>query len=256
MNKTWLIFFMLIFCFSKAQVFQRFSDGKTVDSVTVINSGRKNMISQSNFKNYKFKENDKILYDNKLLDFAITNDTLFFFDKVKEIEEVEIVNSNNKKEKKLKSGKMNASAAITPNSRIATLVRISTRKKTFVKSFTIQVSKFQIAEQFDGILEIQLLKNLNGFPEDSSELVSFEKDLSELIGKRKPFTSKNLEITLPRIFEYPKDGFFIVFNLKTNQKNTVGLKLNNESNMFMYYPKEGWKKLSFNSYYYQLKVLQ
>ena len=42
--------------------------------------------------------------------------------------------------------------------------------------------------------------------------------------------------------------------LKTNQKDSVGLSLNNQSEIFMYYPNEGWKNLDYNGYYYQLKI--
>lgn len=255
MNKTLLIFFTLIFCFSKAQVFQRFSDGKTVDSVTVINNGSKNLISQSNFKNYQFQEGDKVLYDKKLLDFAMNNDTLVFFDKMKEIEGVEIVKFDGKK-KNISSSKLKRSSAeIFANNRVASLIQIKSDKKTFVKSLVLLINKFQMFENYDGILRVQILKNLNGFPDDSSELVSFEKDMAEM-ADRKPFTHKKIQFDFPKIIKYPKEGFFVVLYLKTDKKHTVLLTQNDESPMFMYYPNEGWKKLNFNGYYYQLKILQ
>lgn len=239
-----------------SQAILRNSDYRKYERVIIVNGNNKKELTIDNFKSFQFNNGDKVLYDGRLVDIALSNDTIFFFDKVKEIQEVEIVNYGKKKEKKIKSRKKNATGMLIPNTRVATLIQINNQKKTFIKSFTIQISKFQVTEEYSGELEIQLLNNLQGFPNDSSEIMSFKKNISELIGEQKPFTSKNLEITLPRIIEYPKDGFFIVFHLKTNQKDSVGLSLNNQSEIFMYYPNEGWKNLDYNGYYYQLKILQ
>lgn len=255
--KRAMLFSFLIFMHKNyGQKFLRNSDYKEFESVIVMNNNGKKILDKNNFKKELFKDGDKVLYNNKLVDFMVSNDTLFFFDKIKEIEEVELLHVNNKAEKKVKSKKKNASAEIFANNRVATYIKIKNNKKIFIKSFTV-VQKgilFPEDEFFEGILQIQILKNLNGFPDDNSELLSFEKNIPKMANKWD--NSQKWEIVLPQVIKYPEDGFFIVFYIKTDKKHTIALGVNDESPMYMFYPNEGWKKLSFNSYYYQLKILQ
>lgn len=255
-KRALLFSFLILINRSFAQKILRNSDYKEFESVVLVNNNEKKILDKENFKTTVFKNWDKILYNDKAVEFAISNDTLFFFDKVKEIEEVEILDIHNKIEKTVRSKKKNASAEIFANNRIGTFIKINTTKKTFIKSFTVlQRASLQGEEDFEGTLQIQLLKNSNGLPDDSAELLSFEKKIPE-IENNKWSLSQKWEITLPQIIQYPKEGFFIVFYLKSDKKHTVALNINDESPMYIFYPNEGWKKLSFNSYYYQLKVLQ
>ena len=248
---SFLLFSTIFYC----QTFIRNSDEKVFDNIIVKHDGKDVEINKTNFKDFLFNTNDKIVYNNKLLDFSMTQDTLYFFDKVKEIEAVEIVKFNGKK-KTISNNKKRASAEIFANNRIASLIEIESEKKTFVKSLILFINKFQVTDEFEGILKIQILKNINGLPDDSSELASFEMKVAEIMANRKPFTYKKIQIDFPNIIKYPKEGLFVVLLLETGEKHTVSLTQNDDTPMFIFYPKEGWKKQDFNGYYYQLKILQ
>jgi hypothetical protein len=251
-----LFSFLLFSTIYYSQTFVRSSDEKTFNNVIVKHDGKNVEISKTNFKNFSFKPDDKIVYENRLLDFSINQDTLYFFDKVKEIEAVEIIKFNGKKKTLNSSRKRRSSAEIFANRRIASLIEIESEKKTFIKSLILLIYKYQITNDFDGILKIQILKNANGFPDDSSEQASFEINIAELMANHKPFTEQKIQLDLPNIIKYPKEGLFVVLHLETDKKHTVSLTQNEDTQMFVYYPKEGWKKQNFNGYYYQLKILQ
>ena len=69
--------------------------------------------------------------------------------------------------------------------------------------------------------------------------------------------SKKWEISLPNIIKYPKEGFFITLLLKTKEKSPLALKITEETPLLIYYPNENnWKKMSFNSYLYELKIIK
>ena len=248
-----LSFLFFSSCFY-SQAFIRSSDEKSFDEVTIVSKNKNIIIDKNNFKDYKPVVGDKVLYNQKLLDFAIENDTLFFFDKVKEIEEISIVGDNleNKREKIIKSGEnQRVYADIFPNNQIATFIKINTSKRTFVKSITFFPDKRFSMKNLPGKIQIQIMPNTRGFPDNNSVILSFEKDMSET------FQNK-WEIELPRIIKYPDNGFFVVFYYKSdNKKMTATLKLNNESDMFLFYPQSNeWKSIKNNGYLYKLKVLQ
>lgn len=122
---------------------------------------------------------------------------LFFFDKVKEIESVDLI-SKKKTEYTFKTKKRkNTIGSIFANSFWATLVQVPVdNKNSFVKSITIYPTK---QFYFEGKLKIVLLNIENGMPDDSSVIMSFEKDLSEI-------KMREWEIVLPKIIKYPIDG--------------------------------------------------
>lgn len=245
--------FLLLLNFFSSQNIIRHSDEKSMDSVVLLQKGNKVVLNRSNFRNFKFNNDDKILYENNILDFYVSEDSLIFFDKVKEIEEIHLdeVNVNEKKEKAFKANKANATAQIFTNNLIATFVNIKTRKRTFVKSIIFYPEISLFPNDVRGKITIKLLLNLNGFPDNTSELLVFDKDISETI-------NKNWEIILPKIVKYPKNGFFVTFFYQSNDKNkTSVLRLNKESKMYMFFPAENqWKKMFNNGYLYKLKVLQ
>lgn len=236
-----------------SQTFIRSSDEKAFRSVTLSRNGKNTIIDNSNFKNFEFDQNDRILYNDKLLDFSVSNDTLFFFDKVKEIEKVQLdyENLNNKREKTFKSEKKNASSEIFANNRIATFIKIDTKKKTFVKSVIFFPELLFFSHDIKGIIDIQVLPSVNGFPDDGNPILSFQREISEAVRKK-------WEIVLPRIIKYPDEGFFVTFYYQPkNMKKTAVLKLNNESQMFMYYPQDHqWKITNVGCFLYKVKVLQ
>ncbi|MCY1661257.1 hypothetical protein [Chryseobacterium sp. SL1] len=216
------------------------------------NNERRNL-DKKNFKSFLFKENDKVLYNNKSTDFYVSNDTLFIFDRIKEIEEVKIdyEDVSNKEERIVKSKKANAVATIPPNNRVATFIKINVKKKTFIKSVTFFPDLLFVPQNMDGNVEIEILPNLNGLPDIDNPIMSFQRDISETVNKK-------WEIILPRIMKYSEDGFFIAFYYKSDNKiRTTSLRLGKDAPMYMYYPQYGeWRKMSYGGYLYKLKVLQ
>lgn len=245
--------FLLISINLSSQVFIRSSDNKILNSISLIQNGKNITIDKSNFKNYEYDSNDKIRYNDKLLDFSINQDTLYFFDDVKEIEEVKLLQetSTAKNERTFKSTKDNATADIFTNNLIATFVKIDVKKKTFLKSITFFPELRYFPQDIQGDIEIQILPNINGLPNIENPILTFKRDISES-------TQKKWEIVFPKIFKYPKNGFFITFYYKsTNKRKTAVLRLNKNSQMYMFYPQNNeWKKLDFNGYLYKIKVLQ
>ena len=246
---SFLFFSKFLFC----QTFIRNSDEKIFDSITVINNNKKILLNKINFKNYKFNSDDRVLYNNKLLEFSISNDSIFFFDKVREIEEVQIIGENlkTKREKNLKSKELkNVFLKIFINQHSATYIKINSKTKTYIKSLTVFLEPKMYKSNINESIQIKILKNVNGFPDIDSPILSFQAFLPEM-------GSKKWEIILPNIIKYPKDGFFVDFYYESDKNEYVLLKTNNESSMYFYYPQtKQWKKLNFNGYLYKLKVLQ
>ncbi|WP_428068202.1 hypothetical protein [Chryseobacterium gambrini] len=252
-NKGSKIFFHSLLFFSNfffSQTLMRNSDDKHFDSLIVVNNNKRAVIKKANFNSFSFQSGDKVLYENKLTDFSVSNDTLYFFDKVKEIEEVQLINENlkDKKESTVSGNKANAYADITSNNRIGTLLNIKAKKRTFIKSIILFPKEINSPS---GKIEIQILNNVNGFPDNQNPLLSFEKDFSEI-------TEKKWEIVLPRPVKYSENGLFLVFYHHAEQKKwNATLRLNSDTQMYMYYPQSNeWKKMSFNGYLYKLRVLQ
>ncbi len=234
----------------QAQTFIRYSNDEEVPSVNLVSKHRTATVNKANFKNFVFLDDDKVLLDHKSLDFSISNDTLYIFDKVKELEEVKIEKENfgKKDESTVKGHKASAYADITSNNQIATLIKINSKKKTFLKSIILFPKEINSPV---GKLQIKLLVNRNGLPDHESSILEFEKDFSEI-------TAKQWEIVFPRPILYPPDGLFISLFHHTEQKKwNVLLRLNADSHMYMFYPQlNEWKKMSFNGYYFKLRVLQ
>ncbi len=234
------------------QTFIRYSNDEEVQSVKLVSKSRTAIVDKANFKNFIFLDDDKVLLDDQSLDFSISNDTLYIFDKVKELEEVKIEKEDfsKKNESTVKGHQASAYGDIPSNNNVATLIKINTKKKTFIKSIVLFPKEINSPV---GKLEIRLLNNTNGLPDNASPIISFEKDFSEI-------TPKQWEIVFPRPILYPEGGLFISFfhHADADQKkwNAV-LRLNSDSYMYMFYPQiNEWKKMSFNGYYFKLKVLQ
>lgn len=253
--RKWEIFIFSIFlvmpnCYF-GQTFLIFSNNKNLDSINVYRQNKQNVwITKNNFKETSFRNDDKILYNNELMDFSKSNDTIIIFDKTKEIDGVEIINYDlrNKINKFQKNNKNNsASADFVNNVKIATLVKFNFTEKSFLKSITLFP---RFIENTDGILEIQILANNNGIPDNDNPILVFEKTFSDI-------TKKKWEINFPRIIKYPKNGCFVAFLLKNGEKRNVSFQLNTDSEMLMYYPLNNeWKKIGFNGYHFKLKILQ
>lgn len=259
-KRAMLFSFLLQISFLSAQAIIKNSNSEELNSIEILRSnGSKTILSKDKIKGFNFTPEDKVNFKNSLFDFAVYNDTLVFFDKTKEIEEVAISNfkESNKENRTFKSSKKNASAEVFANGYTATYVRFDNKKKTYLKAITIFPKRsFNFSGKFEGILHIKIVKNLNGLPDNNSELISFEKNLSE-INVDKLGNAKDWEIKLPKIIKYLPEGFFIVFKFEPLNNSSLALLLNGDSQMFMYYPKENqWKAMNYNGYRYKLKVLQ
>ncbi len=254
-----LFSFLIQLGFLSGQAIIKNSDNEQLTSIEILKSnGSKVTLNKDKIKIFDFSPNDKVQFKNRAYDFSVYNDTLIFFDKTKEIEEVAISNIHSDHGRKtFKSSKKKASAEIFSNGYTATCVRINTNKNTYVKSIIIfPQQSFNFNGRFEGNLYIKIVKNLNGLPDDQSELVSFKKNLSE-IKVDKYGNVKNWEIQLPKIIKYPPEGFFIIFNLEPINNTNLALILNDDSQMFMYYPQtKEWKEMNYNGYRYKLKILQ
>lgn len=243
-----MLFSFLLFSVSFfAQTFIRSSDEKVFSSIVVIHNGKSSIIDKSSFKTFEFNEKDKVLYDNKQLDFSVSNDTLFFFDKVKEIEEVEIVKKKNKVE--LKKALLN----VFLNQHASTYVKLNSNNRTFVKSILLFPKAIYNPK---GFIQVKILRNVNGFPDIDSPILSFETDLSNI-------QNKKWEIILPKIIKYPDEGFFVDLFFPIENKENIDLKpniifeSNKETPIYFYYPQsKEWKKMSFNGYLVKLKTIQ
>lgn len=258
-KRTMLFFFLIQLSFLSGQTIIKNSDNEQFDSVEILKfDGKKIILSKNQIKTFDFSQNDKVSIKNKAYDFSVSNDTLVIFDKTKEIEEIALSNiSTDEENKTYKSSKRNATAEVFANGFTATYIRLNTSKATYLKSIIVFPKRsFNFTGKFEGTLHIKIVKNLKGFPDDHSELISFSKDLSE-IKTDKYGNAKNWEIQLPKIIKYLPEGFFIVFNLEPLNKSSIALELNGDSQMFMYYPQtKEWKGLSDNGYRYKLKILQ
>lgn len=247
-----LLFYITYF---KAQTIIRFSDGKTVESIVIKNDKKNEFLTSSNLKNFQFKEGTQILYNNKVVDFAMNNDTLVVFDKVKELEEVEILNFNNKTEKTVKkTNQQNFFYALNSNYQMGTSVQINTEDKvTYVKSISVfpVMKNKEVLES--GKMKIEILPNINGDPDEKNPILSFDEDVKRI-------KTGTWLITFPRIIKYPKNGFFIVFHFQYNKNNVFALsfKTTKESNVYYYNPTYygGWKKDESQGILYKLKILQ
>lgn len=253
-RKTTFFAFLLFSSFFYAQSFIRISDEKAFDSVILFRKGKTIELNKSNFKDFSFHPEDKIQYNNKLLDFSVSQDSLFFFYKVKEIEEVHLTSENvhNKSEKTIKSKVLKHwAAAIFPNNLWATFIKIDTQKRTFVKSVIFFPEPLSFPHSVKGKLDIQILPSVNGMPDNDNPILTFQKDIFDA-------SQKKWEIILPRIIKYPDNGFFVTFYYQYDYKEKLPfLKLNQQTYLYNYYPQtDEWKKSIANGYLYKLKVLQ
>ena len=186
-----------------------------------------------------------------LNDFVIENNNLVFFDEVKEIELVEIINYK-KDELIFKSAKKkNYTCSLFSGNMEAVFLPEISNKKTYLKSITIFPKKIMSK---DGILEIYIYENNNGFPKDNEALLEIKKNINDI-------TVANFEITLPKIIKYPEKGLFLAFRVKANNgglsKRVMDLSCNSESQGYIkseYLNK--WHIQNFPAFQYKLRVLQ
>src|SRR5690606_5589372 len=109
-KRALLFSFITICTMIDAQVILRNSDYKKFDSITISNKNVDKKINLSNLKRYSFMDGDMVIYNNIKYDFSINNDTLIFFDKIRQIEEVVLVKNkieNKETKKKVKSKRGN-----------------------------------------------------------------------------------------------------------------------------------------------------
>ena len=80
--KRVLLFSFLMFTeLVSSQAILRNSDYRKYERVIIVNGNNKKELTIDNFKSFQFNNGDKVLYDGRLVDIALSNDTIFFFDK-------------------------------------------------------------------------------------------------------------------------------------------------------------------------------
>lgn len=247
------LLFSLFFLFfiAKCQVIIRHSDNKKLDSIIIDRNNEKITIKKKDISLFVMKNQDKVYFNNKLMDFVIANDSLIFFDKVIDIEKIEIksIKTGNRRERIIKSNKMVDYIKIVPNNTFATLIKLNTSKKAYLKSIIFLLEPLLYNPEAKGKVKIEILSNVNELPNESQPILVFEKDFGAA-------TKKQWEILLPKIIELPKEGLFVTLHHSNSSKNSLTLRLNPNLPLFLFYPQNSkWERIN-NGLNYQLKILQ
>ncbi|MCY1659325.1 hypothetical protein, partial [Chryseobacterium sp. SL1] len=190
-------------------------------------------------------------YQNKVYDFTLEKDSLILFDKVQEIESVNIIN-NKKEEISIKNAKkLNYICSIFSNIKKAIFIPNNFNKKSYLKSITVFPKRILNKK---GVLQILIYENNNGLPKDDTEILKVEKNITEV-------KTGTLEIILPKPVLYPEKGLFILFYIEDKENSfsnkAINLNCNSESKEFIKsdYTKQ-WSITNFPSFQYKLKILQ
>lgn len=244
-----------------SQKILRFSDNKELDSIVIVDKNKKTVLHKNEIPNYSFLENNRVFYENKLFEFTVNNDTLTFFDKIKEIDEVTI-DENLKKQKvntkKIKKRDRKAGLVdFLDNNRLAFFVKFNDSENTYINAINFIVYDKKNFDKNLGKLKFQILENKDDFPNDDNLLMEFEKNLSDLNLNFNNYLRAKMKIIFPRKLKYPKNGFFVVveyFSPKTNDIRFEAYK----DKIYGFYPKENrWKYMDKTiGYYYTLDVVK
>jgi hypothetical protein len=257
-GKGFLFFSLfLLWNYTQAQVIQRFSDGKNFESITVKRGKKEMNLSKEELKTFVFNNYDKIFYNERIVDFSMVNDTLIFFDKVKEIEGVTVTSQNlkNKSEKIIKTrNHKNFFYTLNSNYPTGTSVVVDTKNKiSYIKSISVfpEMKNKEILN--NSKIKIDILNSINGIPDNNAPILSFEEDSEKI-------KTGIWNIILPKIIKYPENGFFIIFTFLYKKDNVfvLSFKTTEESNVFHFNPKNygGWKKDESQGILYKLRILQ
>ncbi|WP_336718501.1 hypothetical protein [Chryseobacterium mucoviscidosis] len=257
-RKRVLLFSLFIICtFYKSQIFKRFSDQKEFDSLWIVQNQKELLLTKNNYKNFNFDKIEKVFYKGKHIDYSLNNDTLVFFDKVREIEEISIkkINLDDKLEKDVSTTKLkNNYFCLQTNYSTAILIQFDTEnKETYVKNITLFPKLiYNLLER--ATIEISLLPIVNNLPDSSNPILTFSKDYNDV--KKNKWV-----IQLPRIIKYPTKGFVLSLELKYNKNNVDALFFQSTSDVptynynLKYYG--GWKITHpTTGFMYKLKILQ
>lgn len=246
-------FFILNFSFN-AQILMRNSDGKLFDEVLIKRNQDVVRVNKDNLRKFNFDVADKVLYDDLLLDFMINQDTLLFFDDVREIPVVEILSFKGKR-KVVSPKKSKRGIQLIPGEKLATYLVDKPDVKTYIKAIELQVNKYQLTNDFDGTLVVQILGNKDGIPNDMEEIEIFSYDLNDLMKGRTAFTETKVRLDLPKVIKFPEKGFFISIYVKTDRSKTLVLSQSREGSMYRF-TRGSWVRENVPGFYYQLIVLQ
>ncbi len=259
-KRVFLFSVLLISNLLFSQKIIRFSDNKEFDSIIIVDNN-KTILHKNEIGNYHFSENSRVFYDSKLFEFAISKDTLTFFDQIEEIDEVSIDGENKKQKlstKKIKKrNKKIGAVALSPNIRTAFLVKFDASTITFIQSINFLVNNIKEFDKNEGTLKIQILENRSGFPDDSSLILEFEKKISDFDLSFNNYQLAKMKVKFPRKLKYPKNGFFIVLDYKAPKAKYILFEADTDK-IYWFYPKENkWKYMDKTTgYYYTLDIIK
>lgn len=259
-KRVFLFSVLLISNMLFSQKIIRFSDNKEFDSIIIVDNN-KTVLHKNEIGNYHFSENSRVLYENKLSEFAISKDTLTFFDQIEEIDEVSIDGDNKKQKvstKKIKKRNKNIGAvALSPNIRTAFLIKFDASTKTFIQSINFLVNNIKEFDKNEGTLKIQILENRSGFPDDSSLILEFENKISDFDLSFNNYQLAKMRVKFPRKLKYPKNGFFIVLDYKAPKAKYILFEADKDK-IYWFYPQERQWKFADTStgYYYTLDIIK
>lgn len=239
---------MLVFIIPlKAQKIIRFSDGKEFNSIHILKNNELIRITNKELLDFSFEPSDKIFYEKRNVDFSFSNDTLTFFDKVTEIETVNLQSNIRRQEKEIKNRRKARYTctiySLTSKGAYINISSLSTKTK-FLKSVFIYPKRIQTKQ---GNLKISLYSNDNGLPANS--LLDFSIKMSEIKNGRN-------EIILPQITKIPDDGIFLVISHDAkNLQEIYETRCSKETVSYQKVNNYTWNISDFPTFMYKLKVL-
>jgi hypothetical protein len=225
-----------IFCICtlcQSQILKRSSDDKEFPSLTITNKGINKEINHDNFKKFQFKKGDSILFNKIKFAYKVSNDTLIFYDKASEIEEIQFHKNKSKY----------TSAGVSNNCFIANPFLFSNdnfpKKLSYITLYphNLKPEGLPIGE-----VDIKILKDKDGYPNFSDFILDFTVNLSTLVKKNN--VMNNWKIKLPNTLFLDNEKYYLVLYFKSeNASKNLFFEVNKNTYSFMYFHEEKlWKK--------------
>lgn len=249
-KRALLFSFLLIQIYYNSQVIIKYTNNEKLEKILLNRKEKQITINKNQINDVVFEKNDKVLIDNKQVDFYYTKDTLYIFDKTKEIEGITINPKLRKEEIISNKRKLLHTTVISSSIKSAAYfnVKKDNNKNIFLKSFYIYPTKILYT---DGNLVFRIQKvGENGFPDEQNILIEFKTKMSNIKN------GKN-EIILPKIIKIPDEGAFL-----TITHDEIFLKeiyytkcVSNTMSYQKTTAKSNWSKYNFPVFFYKLKIL-
>ncbi|WP_143019013.1 hypothetical protein [Chryseobacterium taihuense] len=222
----------------------------------ILDSNQKKNLQKNEIITYHFSEDSRVFHDNQTFEYVINNDTLTFFDQIKEIDEV-VIEDGKKIKKPVKNERKISSMALVANCKTAFLVKLKASDKIFINSINFTVQDKTDFDKNLGKIKIQILENKTDLPDNTNLLMEFEKNLSEFDLDFNNYQLAKMKIKFPRKLKYPKNGFFVMMEYIAPKSKYLMLRAGKE-HFFWFYPNENkWKYMKeYPSFYYTLDIIK